>query len=158
MSPTDGATKATEPLVQIEQGIRQLMLQVAEDAAKVREDERERKAETRKLLLELLEVIDAFERVFRSIHAKKDDITPQMKIWTGNFRTVRKMLDSIVASRDVVRIENLDSGFDPQWHKVAEVVTDPEKPDGTIVEEVKAGYVWLGDVLRKTEVTVVRNE
>ncbi|MDZ4818640.1 MAG: nucleotide exchange factor GrpE [Planctomycetota bacterium] len=121
----------------------------------IRESETRHLESTKKLFLDLIEALDAFERVFRNISAKESQVTPQMKIWVGNFRTVRRLLDKPLAEQGVVRIENLDQGFDPHWHRVAEVISDPSKSEGAIIDELAAGYVWRGHVLRKAEVTVV---
>jgi hypothetical protein len=128
---------------------------------KARQEADEQKTRTfdekRRLLLALLDLMDAFERVFRSIEAKKDMVTPQMKKWIANFRTVYRMLNTALADQGVSRIENLDGGFDPHWHKVAEIVVDTSRPEGTIADEARHGYVWQGAVLRKAEVVVVRH-
>ena len=121
---------------------------------------RERVGEDRveEILLPILEAIDAFERVFRSIHSRQDEVSRQMKIWVGNFRTVKRLLDALLEQEGVKPIENLQGGFDPHWHKVADTVSDPSKPDGAIVEETRRGYVRGTKILRKSEVVVVRNE
>ena len=151
----DDATQSLNPLLAIEQDVRSLMVELSKARSALRQNESQHMESTKVLFLELIEVLDAFERVFRSIAAKENQVTPQMKIWIGNFRTVRRLLDKPLADQGVVKIENLDQGFDPHWHRVAEVITDPTKSEGTIIDEVKAGYVWQGQVLRKAEVIVV---
>jgi molecular chaperone GrpE len=143
------------PLSLIERDTRALMTQLSRARFALRESETEQVESRRKLLLDLIDVLDAFERVFRNVGAKEDQITPQMKVWIGNFQTVRKLLDKPLSENGVARIENLDQGFDPHWHRASEVKSDPSKPDGTIIDEVKAGYLWHGHVLRKAEVIVV---
>jgi molecular chaperone GrpE len=145
-------------LARIEQDLRGLMRQLAETKFQATEQQRQHSEEVRKLYLSVLEVLDALDRIFRSVRAKEDQVTPQMQKWLGNFRTARSLLEKILTDRAVVRIENLDQGFDPHWHKVAQVVVDTARPEGTIVEEVQRGYVWRGQVLRKAEVIVVRHE
>ncbi len=142
----------------IEDDIRGLMRQLAEARFALGDGERQHRDSVKAILLGIIEAVDAFERVFRSIQAKQDLVTPQMKIWVGNFRTVRRLLEKTLTDQGVVKIENLDQGFDPHWHKVAEIVADPSKPEGTIVEEVVRGYVWQNQLLRKAEVIVVRNQ
>jgi molecular chaperone GrpE len=144
-------------LAVIKQEIRGLMRQLAEAKHALSEQERKHTEEARRNLLNLLEVLDAFERVSRSIHAKQDLVSPQMKIWIGNYSTVRRLLERFLSEQGITRIEILDQTFDPQWHKVADIVADSTKSDGTITEEVKKGYVWHNQVLRKAEVVVVRN-
>lgn len=141
----------------IEQDIRTLMRQVAEARFALAVKEKETSDKTRGLLLSVLEVNDAFDRVFQNIHTKPDMVTPQMKIWIGNFRAVRLLAEKLVREQGVVKIENLDAGFDPRWHKVAGVVADLTKPEGAILEEVQKGYMWQNQVLRKSEVIVVRH-
>lgn len=142
----------------LEDDLRLLMRQLAEARFAVEERDRQHRDSAKAVLLGVIEVVDAFERVFCSIQAKQDLVTPQMKIWVGNFRTVRRLLEKILAEQGVVKIENLDQGFDPHWHKVAEIVADSTKPEGTILGEVVCGYVWRKHLLRKAEVIVVRNQ
>jgi molecular chaperone GrpE len=134
------------------------MRQLAEARALSAEVERQSGRAIEQILLRLLDVTDAFERVFRHIQSKADFVTPQMKIWIGNFQAVYRVLDDILIEQGLTPIENLDQGFDPHWHKVVDLVDDPTKKPGTIVEEVNRGYVWHTHVLRKAEVVVVRNQ
>lgn len=141
----------------VEQDIRGMMHRIADLEFELSEKEKQNIEKTKRLLLSVIEVLDAFYRVFRNIRAKQDKVNPQMKKWIGNFRTVHRMLNSILAEQGVSTIENLDNGFDPQWHKVGEFVVDHSKSDGTIADEILNGYVWHNQILRKSEVNVVRN-
>lgn len=145
-----------ERLDLIESDIRRLIREVAEANAVRSEVEKQHATDTKRLLLSIVETVDAFDRVFRNIRDKEDRVTPQMKIWVGNFRTVRRLLESVLSTNGVVQIESLDRSFDPTWHRVSEIVVDPSKPDGTILEEVVKGYFWKNQVLRKSEVVVAR--
>ncbi|HYF96014.1 MAG TPA: nucleotide exchange factor GrpE [Symbiobacteriaceae bacterium] len=135
----------------------QLMRRLAEAEFALNEADEQRRKDYAKNLLSLLDVMDAFERVFRSIQAKEDQVTPQMRKWIGNFRTVSRMLRDLLTEQGVVRLENLADGFDPHWHRAVESRVDPAQPEGAILEEVRPGYVWRGAVLRKAEVVVVRH-
>lgn len=133
-----------------------LMRRLAEAEFALNAGEEQRRKDQAQHLLTLLEIMDAFERVFRSIQAKEDQVTPQMRKWIGNFRTVSRMLQDVLSEQGVVRLENLADGFDPHWHRAVESRVAPGQPAGSIVEEVRPGYVWRGAVLRKAEVVVVR--
>lgn len=150
-------TGLDQALESIEADVRALMREAAAQRAGRGEDQRRHRDDTRRLLLSLLQVLDAFARVAAAVDQKPDQVTPQMKIWLGNFRTIRRLVEKIVAEQGVAKIENLDAGFDPAWHTVAEVVADPSREDGAIVREVQPGYTWGGEVLRKSEVVTVRN-
>lgn len=142
-------------LAALSRDIGRLLYEAAQARLERSEEERRHQEHVRRMLLSILEAMDAFERVFRNAAAKQDLVDRQTKKWLSNFRTVLRMLGQLVEAEGAVRIENLDGGFDPHWHRVAEVVEDSSRPVGTIVEEVKRGYVWNGAVLRKAEVVVV---
>lgn len=141
----------------LEADVRRLLREAGEARFQAQEAASQAVAEKRKLLLTLVDVVDAFERVFRAVAAKDDQVTPQMKIWLGNFRTVRRLVESALTAEGVVRMESLADGFDPQWHKVADLREDPARADGAILEVVQPGYLWKKELLRKAEVVVVKN-
>ncbi len=140
----------------MEADLRALMHRAAEAEFALAQTGREQTEATRKLLLGIIEVGDAFDRVFRSVEAKGERITPQLRIWLGNFRTVRRLLERLLQDEGVVAMDPDVPAFDPAWHRAVEVVMDEQRPDGTIVEQVKPGYLWHGVVLRKAEVIVAR--
>lgn len=147
----DGAGRAAA----LAKDLGELLARLADARLSLEEQQTRQRENTRKTLLAILDVVDAFERVFRNIQGKQDQVTKQMKKWIGNFRTVYRMLRTVLADQGVSRIENLDQGFDPHWHKVVETVFDLSRPEGTIDEELEPGYVWHNQVLRKVTVRVV---
>lgn len=149
--PEDGGA----PLAVIERDIRDLMHRLAEAEFSRSQQDRDHHEHTRNMLLSVLEVTDAFERVFRSVSAKQDKVTVQMKKWIGNFRTAYRMLRRVLTDQGVSRIENLEQGFDPRWHRAVETIEDMSRAEGTIVEEVLPGYVWRDELLRHAEVVAV---
>ncbi len=142
----------------LEQDLRLLLRSLAEARLELEETGRKHEAEKREWLLAALDISDAFDRVFHNVHTKEDQITPQMKKWLGNFGTVRRKLETLLAERGVNRIQSLDDQFDPQWHRIVDTVRDMARADGTIIEEINSGYFWNRTLLRKAEVVVVRNE
>ncbi|MDG4556817.1 MAG: nucleotide exchange factor GrpE [Candidatus Contendobacter sp.] len=148
----------SDPLSDLEGDIRRLLRERAEAGFAVDEARKQNEETRRQFLLEVLDILDAFDRVFRNIHQKEDQITKQMKIWINNFRTVRRMLEKMLTEHGVTPILNLDGGFDPVWHRAIETVTDPTRPDGFITEQARCGYLWNGAILRKAEVIIVRND
>lgn len=142
----------------ITRDIADLMRRLAEAEFALRAGEEQRCKDQASHLLTLLEIMDAFDRVFHSVEAKPDQVTAQMRKWIGNFRTVSRMLRDVLTEQGVVRMENLADGFDPHWHRAVESRVEPDRPEGTILEEVRPGYVWRGAVLRKAEVVVVRHD
>lgn len=134
------------------------LLEIAQSRAKQEDARQEQQAALVKRLLGILEVLDAFERVFANVEAKKDLCTPQMKIWVGNFRTVYRLLRRLLSEDGVVPVEQLYQGFDPKWHEVSEKVFDPDRPEGAIVKEIRRGYLRHGQILRRSLVVVTTRE
>jgi molecular chaperone GrpE len=61
---------------------------------------------------------------------------------------------------DAERLERIDCvgrPVDPGLMTVVEVVDDPDRPPGVVVEEVRRGYTWRGRVLRYAEVRASRS-
>lgn len=141
----------------VEQDTRNSMRQLAEAEFSLSQQEQQHTDKARRFLLDILEVLDAFERLFDVIENRKDQMTDRSKRWIANFRTVYRILKRTLSKQGVAPIENLAQGFDPHWHNAVEKVTDTSKQNGTIVEERKKGYVWQNQILREAEVVVVRN-
>jgi molecular chaperone GrpE len=114
--------------------------------------------EMKSRLLGLVEVVDAFDRVFANIGAKENDADKQTKIWIGNFRSVRKRMEALLKEAGVSKIESLKDKATPGLHTVVETVEDPDAEDDIIVEELERGYLWGEEVLRKASVKVVANK
>lgn len=141
----------------LEEEVGSLMRELAEAKLSMEEARRVEEDHTNALFLQVLEAIDAFDRVFRAIHGKEEEVTRQMKIWIGNFRTVKRLLETLLDEEGVKPIGNLEGGFDPHWHTVADTVPDASRPEGSIVEETRRGFVRGKKILRKSEVVVVKN-
>ena len=68
-----------------------------------------------------------------------------------------KQFTSVLKAHGIERMACLGQIFDPYYHKVVQEIPDKEKPAGTIVQELQAGYTIHGDrVLREAMVVVSR--
>ena len=138
--------------------LRDLISRLSVAERECRDQSTEHFESTRKLLLEIITINDAFEDVWRLVQEMKGDSDPSVKRWLQRFRTIQRLLLRMLKDRDVVEIEILNPIFDPHWHRAAEVVEDPDRPDGHIVSQKRKGYLWRKTILRKPEVVVVRND
>lgn len=68
------------------------------------------------------------------------------------FGLVVKRLARAMRAEGVRRLECVGRPVDPETMNVVEVVADPAKPPGVVVEEVRRGYAWKDRVLRVAEV------
>jgi len=113
--------------------------------------------EQMQLLLDCLDVLDGFDRVFDNIAPREANADQQTRIWIGNFRAVRKVLDNHLKSRGVVVIEAPEGKALPGFHTIVGTEEQPQLEDGTILTEQRRGYMWKGDVLRRSLVIAVKN-
>lgn len=138
-------------------GLRTLTARLVEaQEGRVKQD-RAHRDELKQILLDVIEVDDAFERILKAAGDFEDKMERSTKRWIANFRAIRRQLQRVLSHHGVIEIETLDQTFDPRWHSVYELVRNPQESDETIVELVKRGYVWRNSVLRRAEVVVVRN-
>ncbi len=114
-----------------------------------RHSERHRGAE---LLAEsLLPVLDGFDR---AISAHRDAAHDEFR---KGFELIRKQLLDVLSKQGLKKIETEGKTFDPNFHHAIERVETPDQPDDTILEELQAGYVFHGKVLRPAMVRVSAN-
>ncbi|MGH9728928.1 MAG: nucleotide exchange factor GrpE [Candidatus Acidiferrales bacterium] len=114
-----------------------------------RHQERHRGAES--LVENLLPVLDAFDR---AISAHPDAAHDEYR--TG-FQLIRKQLFDVLAKQGLQKIETDGKRFDPHMHHAIERFETSDEPDGAILEELQAGYIFHGKVLRPAMVRVAAN-
>ncbi len=70
---------------------------------------------------------------------------------------IGKQLEDVLKKYGVEQIECANQKFNPQFHEALEMVEDREKREsGTIIEEVKKGYLMGGKVIRPSKVKVIK--
>jgi len=103
------------------------------------------------VILELLPVIDNFERALGSVATQDAD-----KMLSG-VEMIYRQLAQVLEKSGLTTVEAVGKVFDPQQHEAVMRVEDAEQPDGTIVEELQKGYAVRGKVIRPSMVKVVSN-
>lgn len=69
---------------------------------------------------------------------------------------IQGRLRRALAAEQLRRIETIGKPVDPELMTVVEVVDDPERPAGSVVDEIRRGYTWRGRLLRFAEVRASR--
>jgi molecular chaperone GrpE (heat shock protein) len=134
-----------------------LIIEVAGLKAGLLEQKEESRRKARDLLLGMLEVLDAFDRLFANIAPREEQADKQTRIWLGNFRTVRRLLEKKLAAEGVHPIEAPEGKAIPGLHTITETDVNLDLDDDTILEVIQKGYLWQGEVLRKAQVRTVKN-
>ena len=101
-----------------------------------------------RLLSDLLTVKDEIDLALTKAHETK-----QNPVLLEGVGMIQKRLQNILSKEGVERIPGAGSRFNPDYHEAAlRVVSDKE--EGTVVEEVRTGYMLKGRVLRPSIVKV----
>lgn len=104
----------------------------------------------RELCLELLPVVDDFERSLNTTGAVKKNY----KSLRNGIELIFQKLLSALKKQGVEPIEAIGLAFDPQIHEAIFQVEDKEKPSNIIVDEATRGYRLKDKVLRFSKVVV----
>ena len=101
-----------------------------------------------RLLSDLLTVKDELDLAFAKIRETK-----QSPVLLEGVGMIQKRVQNILSKERVERIPGAGYKFNPEYHEAAlRVVSDEE--EGTVLEEVRAGYMLKGRVLRPSIVKV----
>jgi molecular chaperone GrpE len=98
------------------------------------------------LILNLLPVLDDFERAFNSLSAKLAQLT-----WIDGIRLIYRKLQAILEARELSEVKTVGENFDPTVH---EAVSQGEGEEGKVIEELQKGYKLRDRVVRPALVVV----
>lgn len=112
-----------------------------------RNAEQRASGETRSMLVRLLDVADNFDRILAQSVTTEDPLINGVKL---TYREFRRALELAGAER----LESMGQPFDPAKHEAVATIAREGAESGTIVEEVAAGYLYKGTLLRPARVIV----
>ena len=102
------------------------------------------------VLLELLPVLDNFERALSSFESTGGD----SEAFLQGVRLIHKQLKDAVTRLGLQPVESVGQTFDPHLHEAVTIEASDEHEENTIIEEFERGYK-LGDrLLRPAKVKV----
>lgn len=119
---------------------------------------------SRSMLLDLLDVYDRLAAGLKVLenyqpvsgwfgHSTKQDQQFVHSIQEGQTMILRK-IEQILTKHQVQAIDALHQPIDPHCMSVVEVDHQPDIANGVVVEELRKGFFWDGQVLRLAEVKV----
>lgn len=117
-----------------------------------RQDEQrsaERERQLFEVMVDFLPILDNYDRALASITngASAESVMEGLG-------AIRKQMSSLLASRGIERLEVLGVPFDPEQHDALGVVASTEAEEGTVVEEIQAGYKIGKRIMRPAKVRV----
>src|SRR5262249_44336828 len=78
--------------------------------------------------------------------------------WQEGLRMTLRRLDQILLDRRVVATQLAGLPFDPRLARAIGTAADSAVAEGTVIEEVRAGFLWGDQVLRTAEVIVSKGD
>jgi len=114
-----------------------------------REMEEVKKYSNERFIVSLLEIVDELEM---ALNAGKS--TSSINVLLEGVEMTLKKLNKILEGEGVKRIEALGKMFDPNVHYVIARVEKNDVEEGTILEEVRKGYIMKDKVIRPSIVKV----
>ena len=145
--------KAVTPVVAEEEPLRDQLLRLRADFDNFRKRTQRERSElflmaNETLFLEMLPVIDHFEMGFKSAEEHKTDCSV-----TEGFRMVYNQLLDVLKKFNVTAIDTIGEAFDPHRHESL-LHMPSDKPAGTVIEQIRRGYMLGDKLLRAAQVIV----
>ena len=101
------------------------------------------------LLSEILYVVDNFDRALGHMNG-----TQKVESILEGIKMIQKQFHTLLEQNGIKKIESLGKKFDPALHEAIEHVETGEEGDGMVTEEIQAGYLLNGRLLRPAVVKV----
>lgn len=114
------------------------------------ESQRMMKYANESLILELLSVLDNFERALTI----NGEVSAELSSYQEGINMIYSSLKNILDKYEVKEIDALDKEFDPSLHQAVMQVEDKEKASNIIVEVMQKGYTYKDKVIRPAMVKV----
>ncbi len=105
------------------------------------------------LVKELLPVLDSFE-----LAMKNEPTSEEIAAFKDGFEKVQRQLVDSLAKAGLERIKALHEQYDPTYHEAIMVVEDDSAEPNTVIDELRAGYIFKDKVLRPTVCRVTSNK
>jgi molecular chaperone GrpE len=144
--------------------VRDVVARAETERARVAELEREA-ALLKPLLLDLIEVRDRLAAGVAGPSAATAAPSPWYRrmlrgpdttadAWREGLRMTLNRFDRVLRERGLVPVDVVGKPFDPKLARAAGTVTDASLENGIVVQEVRSGFLWEGELLRAADVVV----
>jgi molecular chaperone GrpE len=101
----------------------------------------------REIMLPLLDIIDDMEKALQSA---KDAKQPSVK----GVRLIHKKILALLETHGVLPFESIGTPFDHNMHEAVAMAKHEGSEPGTVVDELRRGYLWNNELLRHAQVRV----
>ena len=107
--------------------------------------------------LNIIDIIDSFERIEESIIEKEYNKIDEVNKTTSRFRTIQKKLLSLLQKHGVTKIEFPDNRLIVGLCEVVETEADSNRKNDEIISVIRNGYIRGKELIRPAQIIVVKN-
>ncbi|NMA70198.1 MAG: nucleotide exchange factor GrpE [Desulfitobacterium sp.] len=115
----------------------------------IKEKEELAKYASEQIIMDLLPVLDNFERAVAAAGESQD-----LQAYAQGVEMIFKQIQNVLEKEGLVAIESVGKPFDPNIHEAVLRVESEEYPENTVVEEMQKGYYLKEKVIRPSMVKV----
>jgi molecular chaperone GrpE len=101
----------------------------------------------REFVISLLDVVDDLERMLNFVEGESSP-------FIDGVRAVYRKLMTLLEKESIHPFDSVGKLFDPAQHEAVATAPADENTMGTIVQEVRKGYLWEDELLRTAQVVV----
>ncbi len=124
-----------------------------------REKEETLKYSNEKILRDLLPVLDFLDLAISHSEAYiEQDASGNLKSFVEGVKLAYEEFIKILKNYGAEAIETVGKNFDANFHDAVEMVENSGKPDGTIIEEKRKGYMFKDRLLRPAMVSISKSK
>ena len=107
--------------------------------------------------LNIIDIIDSFERIEESIIEKEYNKIDEVNKTTSRYRTIQKKLLSLLQKHAVTKIEFPDNRLIVGLCEVVETEADSNRKNDEIISIIRNGYIRGKELIRPAQIIVVKN-
>lgn len=111
------------------------------------------------LILELLDIVNDFERALEALSASEaEKKSKENENTLSGMKLIHEKFLSVLKSKGVEVIEALGRPFDPNYHEAVMQAPSNEHDEGAVINVVSPGYMLNGKVIRHAKVIVASSK
>ena len=146
-----------ETVIELEQLIVQNLKSTNLLKNEVERKENEKHDLLKDISLNIIDIIDSFERIEESIIEKEYNKIDEVNKTTSRYRTIQKKLLSLLQKHGVTKIEFPDNRLIVGLCEVVETEADSNRKNDEIISIIRNGYIRGKELIRPAQIIVVKN-
>jgi molecular chaperone GrpE (heat shock protein) len=107
--------------------------------------------------LNIIDILDSFERIEESILEKEYNKIEEVNKTMNRYKTIQKKLLALLQKNGITKIEFPDQRLIVGLCEVLETETDNSRKNDEIVSVIRNGYIRGKEVIRPAQIIVIKN-